>query len=479
MRFGAVATMTVLVAAGFVASTTSCGNLIETRSGSGGSNGGASTTTSASGGKASGGTTTTPSGAGGAGGVVSAGGTTAKGGAGGSGGAAGAGGEGGEAGAGGSNQGGSGGISPKGGSGGAAGVGGTVASGGNTAKGGTTGAGGIAGSGGATAKGGSGGATTTTTTVSNCTDDPPPDQDPTCAEWNSYGMCSQSWFANYCNRTCGRCTGSNGGAGGAGGSSARGGSGGGAGGVAGSGGTTAKGGSGGGGGVVGPGSTNPQITGTNGWASRYWDCCKPSCGWTANSNPPVPSCQKDGMTRTSAEAKNGCEGGGTAYECYDFSPWYDSGTNMSYGFVAYNGVPCGTCFMIQFNGNGNSGPNDGAAKLKGQQMVVQVINIGGIQANQFDLLVPGGGVGAMTAGCTAQWGNVDLGVTYGGLLSECGGDCACMKGKCQSIFGNMASAIKNGCDWFTGWYSCADNPQLVYKQVSCPSQLTSKTGIQK
>ncbi len=290
---------------------------------------------------------------------------------------------------------------------------------------------------------------------------------------------------NYCNKTCGRCGGGgvtgSGGVTSSGGSSARGGSGGaaGSGGRTSSGGVTGSGGSAGSGGSTSPGGTNPQFTGTNGWASRYWDCCKPSCGWTANSNPPVPSCAKDGTGRVGVDSKNGCEGGGSAFECYDFSPWYDASTNMSYGFAAYNGVACGTCFMLQFTGSSNSGPNDGAAAIKGQQMVVQVINIGGIQANQFDLLIPGGGVGAMN-GCATQWGSsTDLGVQYGGLLSECGGDPACMKGKCSSVFGNVSSVFKAGCDWFTGWFSSADNPNLVYKQVSCPSQLTSKTGLSK
>jgi hypothetical protein len=248
--------------------------------------------------------------------------------------------------------------------------------------------------------------------------------------------------------------------------------------VVGSGGASARGGSGGGGGVVGPGTTNPQITGTNGWASRYWDCCKPSCGWTANSNPPVPACQKDGSTRIGADAKNGCEGGGTAFECYDFAPWYDAATNMSYGFAAKNGVTCGACFMLQFTGSGHSGTNDGATKLKGQQMIVQAINIGGIEQNQFDLLIPGGGVGAMN-GCSTQWGSsVELGAQYGGLLTTCKGDPTCMKGKCQSVFGNMPT-LKAGCDWFTTWFSSADNPNLVFKQVSCPSQLTAKTNLSK
>jgi hypothetical protein len=281
---------------------------------------------------------------------------------------------------------------------------------------------------------------------------------------------------NFCNQTCGRCGGgAAGGSSGSGGSSAHGGSGG-------AGGTTSSGGASGGGGTPTPGSTNAQISGTNGWASRYWDCCKPSCGWTANSNPAVPSCAKDGTTRVGADGKNGCEGGGSAFECYDFSPWYDAGTNMAYGFAAYNGVACGTCFMLQFTGSANGGSSDkngGDAKLKGQQMIVQVINIGGIQANQFDVLIPGGGVGAMN-GCATQWGSsTDLGSTYGGLLSECNDDATCMKGKCSSVFGNVSSVLKAGCDWFTGWFSSADNPSLVYKQVSCPSLITSKTGLSK
>jgi hypothetical protein len=315
----------------------------------------------------------------------------------------------------------------------------------------------------------------------SCSDDPPPNQTPTCADWVAYNTCSADWFKTYCNRSCGRCSGS-GSNGGAGGTSARGGSGGagpagGAGGAAagGSGGSSQGGtsGSGNSGGVSTPGSTNPPITGSNGFATRYWDCCKPSCSWTTS----VPACQKDGTTRiTDKNAKSGCDGGGSAFECYDFSPWYDAATNLSYGFVAHNGVACGTCFMLQFTGEGNSGSNPGATALKGQQMVVQAINIGGIDSNQFDILVPGGGVGAMN-GCSTQWGSsTDLGVQYGGLLAECKGDASCMKGKCQSVFGNMP-ALLAGCNWFTGWYSSADNPKVIYKQVSCPQELKSKSNI--
>lgn len=240
------------------------------------------------------------------------------------------------------------------------------------------------------------------------------------------------------------------------------------------GGTTNPVGSGGGGGTTAPGSTNPPITGNNGFATRYWDCCKPSCSWTTN----VPACQKDGMTRiTDKNARSGCDSGGSAFECYDFSPWFDPATNMSYGFAAKNGVNCGSCWMLQFTGQGNSNGNDpGSQKIRGQQMIVQAINIGGIDSNQFDLLIPGGGVGALN-GCSTQWGSgTDLGVQYGGLLSECGGKLDCMVGKCQSVFGNYP-ALKAGCDWFTGWFSVADNPKIIYKQVSCPQQITSKSGV--
>jgi hypothetical protein len=242
----------------------------------------------------------------------------------------------------------------------------------------------------------------------------------------------------------------------------------------GSGGTSSAGGSNSAGGSVSSGSTNPPITGSNGFATRYWDCCKPSCAWTTS----VPSCGKDGTSRiTDKNAKSGCDSGGNAFECYDFSPWYDASTNLSYGFAAHNGVACGSCFMLQFTGDGNSGPNAGASALKGQQMVVQAINIGGIDSNQFDLLIPGGGVGAMTNGCSAQWGSsTDFGATYGGLLTECKGDASCMKGKCQSVFGSFP-ALLAGCNWFTGWYNSADNPKVIYQKVTCPSQITSKSGI--
>ena len=314
--------------------------------------------------------------------------------------------------------------------------------------------------------------------VSNCTDTPRSSE--TCAQAKQYGFCGQSWFTN-CEVTCGTCgSGSAGGAGSTGGAAgSTGGAAGSTGGAAGStGGVNGNGGDAptGGSGAV-SNTTNPQISGTDGFATRYWDCCMPSCSWKTN----LPYCDADGMTKhtgTSNGVQSGCSGG-NAFECYDFSPWYDSSTNMSYGFVAFNSGNCGDCYELQFSGSSNGGAAAGATAIKGRQMMVQVINIGSIGANQFDLLIPGGGVGQMTSGCPKEWGSsADLGSTNGGLFAEVG-DCSKMKAKCQSVWGSVSngSTLIAGCDWFVDWFECADNPNLVYKSVSCPSQLKSKSGI--
>ena len=143
----------------------------------------------------------------------------------------------------------------------------------------------------------------------------------------------------------------------------------------------------------------PAITsgGQNAWASRYWDCCKPACGWTGNTGgrTPIKSCNKDNGQLSSFTDKNACEGGGTAYMCWNGAPW-QVGPNLSYGFVAASGAnySCGRCYQFQFTGTGHNG---GSNSLNGKMMIVQVINNGGVAQDQFDLLIPGGGVGELNA----------------------------------------------------------------------------------
>jgi len=258
-----------------------------------------------------------------------------------------------------------------------------------------------------------------------------------------------------------------------------------------SGGTTAKGGttttggmaSGGSatGGSTSTGNTHaqpPPITGgSSGFTTRYWDCCKPSCGWAANANnKPVHTCGKDGTSTVGNDTQSACGGGG-GYMCYWGAPWSVSDT-LSYGFAAYNGVACGTCFQIQFTGKGQYNANDpGSVALNGKTMIVQVINIGGIGSNQFDLLIPGGGVGANNActGGSAQWSGANIGDTNGGMLTTCKDSGSCVQQMCQAAFGNMPQLLA-GCNWVSTWFNAADNPQMLYKQVDCPAEITAKSG---
>ena len=253
------------------------------------------------------------------------------------------------------------------------------------------------------------------------------------------------------------------------------------------GGTTATGGMATGGTSTGGSSTStgnthaqpPPITnGSSGFATRYWDCCKPSCGWSANANgKPTHTCGKDGSSTVGNDTQSACNGG-SGYMCYWGAPWSVSDT-LSYGFAAYNGVDCGTCFQLQFTGKGQYNSGDpGSNAISGKTMIVQVINIGGISSNQFDLLIPGGGVGANNActGGSAQWSGADIGDTNGGMLTTCKDDKSCVQQKCQAAFGNMPQLLA-GCNWVAGWFSAADNPQIVYQKTTCPADITAKSGM--
>src|SRR5262249_20274649 len=155
--------------------------------------------------------------------------------------------------------------------------------------------------------------------------------------------------------------------------------------------------------------------------------------------------------------------------CWDDRPW-QVGDKLSYGFVAKNDT-CGRCYHIQFTGQSHNGSQDMSAQgLNGKHMIVQVINNGAIAADQFDILIPGGGVGLLNA-CTNQWNSSDLGAQYGGFLAGCNGDHTCVKNKCQQVFAGKQDLL-DGCDWFLGWFGGADNPTFTYEKIACPAAIT-------
>lgn len=264
----------------------------------------------------------------------------------------------------------------------------------------------------------------------------------------------------------------------------------GSGGVRGTGGTMA--GAGGASGTGGaPAQCQPPQGGTPGFTTRFWDCCKPSCAWTANvpsGRRPVTSCnQQNQSLGASFDVQSACGGGG-AFACFDLSPWAVSDT-LAYGYAAFNSGACGQCYQLQFTGQSSSVPNDpGSAALCGKTMIVQVVNIGNITANQFDIMVPGGGVGQNTNTCPSQW-NVSastLGEVNGGLLLTCERQSnnyatrrTCALNACASVFANAnLSTLLAGCNWQVDWLAAADNPRIVYQPVACPSAITARSGLQ-
>jgi hypothetical protein len=292
------------------------------------------------------------------------------------------------------------------------------------------------GSGGAGNSGGAGGSG-----GKPCMDvEPPPDPDwpgATCTEWAVEAKaCSEGWFANYCDVTCGRCTPPAG---------------------------TAGAGSGGGSGAVDcSNSGNPNVTGGDGYATRYWDCCQPHCAQQDGHK-----CGQDGISRT-GDNNSSCNGGGS-FACYDEAPKKVSDC-LSYGYIAKANPNCGGCYRIQFTGQGYHNANDpGSVAIKGKQMIVKVSNTGGdVAANQFDLMVPGGGVGQFNA-CSRQWNQSDLGAQYGGFLTNCTGSHQakkdCVRQNCMKI---PAGAARDGCLWFVDWFQVADNPKFTSQQTNCP-----------
>jgi hypothetical protein len=99
-------------------------------------------------------------------------------------------------------------------------------------------------------------------------------------------------------------------------------------------------------------------------------------------------------------------------------------------------------------------------------MVVQSVNTGGdLSGNQFDIQIPGGGVGLFD-GCTSQFGQSLPGARYGGVSSRA--ECA-----------QMPSKLQKGCEWRFDWFQGADNPTHTFEQVRCPSELVAISGCKR
>ncbi|OCK78297.1 carbohydrate-binding module family 1 protein [Lepidopterella palustris CBS 459.81] len=204
-----------------------------------------------------------------------------------------------------------------------------------------------------------------------------------------------------------------------------------------------------------------QATSGTGITTRYWDCCKGSCSWSGKAavSAPVTTCDISDNPLADMNAASGCQGG-PAYMCTNQSPWQVSDT-LSYGFAAakISGATeadwCCACYQLDFT----------SAPLIGKTLIVQATNTGAdLGEDQFDLAIPGGGVGIYN-GCTAEFGapSSGWGQQYGGISS---------RSDCDSF----PEKLKAGCYWRFDWFAGADNPNVNWKKVTCPKALTDITG---
>jgi len=234
-------------------------------------------------------------------------------------------------------------------------------------------------------------------------------------------------------------------------------------------------------------TTVPGGRSGSGYATRYWDCCKPHCAWKANTNNVTQTCDANNQV-TGAEASSFCDGG-SAGPCLSQAP-FKVCDNVAYAFAAVPaalGGECGKCFMLTFTGTGKYETKTNHQKLAGKKLVVMVSNIGGDVSNgQFDIMIPGGGVGQFN-GCAAQMGISSFGKAYGGLLGSCedevgySGDVYqkrkdCLINKCNNTFGSsskLADALA-GCLFLANWMEAAGNPNQTYQEVQCPQELQNR-----
>jgi len=206
----------------------------------------------------------------------------------------------------------------------------------------------------------------------------------------------------------------------------------------------------------------------SGGTTRYWDGCKPSCGWAGkqSENGVAASCNSGG-TKIGDGDQSACQNG-PAYTCMGQVPWAVD-NNKAYGFAAsHTDADCGKCFELRFT----------STSISGKTMVVMISNIGGdVNQNNLDLMIPGGGVGAFNALSNQIKNNggpqnPNLGVQYGGFRATCGNDKACVRRMCEDAFpGTGLAHLKAGCLWYVDWYDIADNPNMTYTKVNCPQDL--------
>jgi len=252
-----------------------------------------------------------------------------------------------------------------------------------------------------------------------------------------------------------------------------------------------------------------------GWMTRYWDACKPHCGRIHKSTPLFGACKTCDINNNEIPLydhgdNNACEKREDqrpwAYTCWDQIPFRDpDDPNLAYAFGATpgtNGDQCGKCFQLQFNGGegGTGGTGDSKHNhraLIGKTLIMMSSNIGhdvDPTSSQFDIMVPGGGVGQFDA-LSSQMGvrPEELGHGFGGFLGACQNEIAsdprygwnainteqiltlfpeCLREKCKLFDKPGLELLLEGCNFYADWFMAANNPAFIWKELDkCPDVL--------
>lgn len=220
----------------------------------------------------------------------------------------------------------------------------------------------------------------------------------------------------------------------------------------------------------------------SGYATRYWDCCKPHCAWPehVNGGKLARTCDAQGNPVVGDQTVSMCDGGNAGI-CRNQFPIAVNDT-LAFAFAATPGGEnnCGKCFDLVFTGEGKYA-TDRHKKIKGKHLIVMSSNVGyDVAGGQFDVMIPGGGFGIFD-GCSAKMGWGSQGAQYGGLLAECETETnyysanyqKCLTNKCEKSFSSDPEA-KEGCLFLANWMNAAGNPLLNYKEVECPQELLDR-----
>jgi hypothetical protein len=188
--------------------------------------------------------------------------------------------------------------------------------------------------------------------------------------------------------------------------------------------------------------------------------------------------------------------GSHAHTCFDMSPHAVNDT-LAYAFAATleTTLPCGKCARLQVN---DEWPYDAKPRvthraLKGKTLIVMANNTGTVGENHFDIMFPGGGLGAFDCFSeqigmqpNANNGNDGpLGHRNGGLLSKCAYAPLsdrftleqwqeCLRAECHKTFDSKNKILLDGCLWSADWFMAADNPSVDWIETPCPQYLIDK-----